>query len=1144
MRLMSIIGLVLIGALLPGLCLGTERNTVLPMTKVTGLDVVSDGKTPDNLVRQHGPAQPRARRDLLNLERAKPWSLPTNALADFPKTFEVAIFRFDFQYEETDDPNTTGRGMMNMGIIAPDDWDVYVDTAGHGIDPPPHNALYFHAHMKALRRYWETVSEGKITLNWTIFPGGFTAAHLDSTYFGDVFDSTAFHADSAGLFGTYQLLEPMSYYGGDPNGIISGLEKYFEDGITLVDQTDPNVEFGLYDHYIMFHAGADRQNDIGFPTTSSDLFTGYISYKDSILVDDGDKSVVDATLMPEYVSQDNRSTALNAVLAHEYGHQLGLVDLYRTDKFWSCLGDFALMDHNGFGTAIDFGQGWSTGRTFGAMPIYPCAWSRAYLGFVEVHDFRQGIDIEVVAAEVAREGIKVARVPISENEYYLIENRMMMTTVWDPESDTVGMRQDALTSVLQGVYHWQTKEYTPDYDFLIPGSGVLIYHVDEAVAAMNNSDGTCDMVNNFNDNRLQWVEGDPNPSRKFVTLIEADGVVDLSGYYQTYGEHRYGSARDMFRDDRNRNFTPNTNPAAIDHTYNNTHVRITGISRTLTDPGGIRQRTDSMITFDVETDGQIEGFPVRGGVPLRDQYFSPIVDDLNGDGGPEIIFASGSYVNVVTPTGRSFLHEVSACDPCSTYYDQVEAEFHAEFHPGQLHPLPLYFDAGPDSISANPVTGNFGDNVANKFLAVGISYGDSGQVQILMSSDLDNDGLADSVASFVTVGSPIAMTFGADLYVLTDSGEVYYKSSRDAPPKLVLDLDYEEYHGLMRVGAGIIVVGGNYIQSCASCLTYLHYIEDSTTTSDVSLKGDYSLGPITVDIDRQGPNEIVLCSPDGAIAVASFDHTATYPFVSGRIKETGFKFASNPVAGDIDDDGYPEILVGGVNTLYAFDRGLTIKPDYPQQISDRYTTDQVLVAPIVADLERGNRPEMIFSTPNGNIWSIGEDVSFGFPLSGGELGIGSPVFFNDSTGGHLGYLGLDGWFYLWRVDGDHERDYWTMYGADPTGSFAFDASKLGPIQDYSAAFAEEKFFNYPNPVRNGVTKIRYFLGQDVSDVKLTIYDLAGQVEDRLTGPTSGGLNHDVEWVCSDVVPGVYRCLIEIDFGGRTETAFTDIAVIR
>jgi len=37
-------------------------------------------------------------------------------------------------------------------------------------------------------------------------------------------------------------------------------------------------------------------------------------------------------MMPRDGGQDNRATALNAVMAHEFGHQLGLIDLLHTEN--------------------------------------------------------------------------------------------------------------------------------------------------------------------------------------------------------------------------------------------------------------------------------------------------------------------------------------------------------------------------------------------------------------------------------------------------------------------------------------------------------------------------------------------------------------------------------------------------------------------------------------------------------------------------------------------------------------------------------------------------------------------------------------------------------------------------------------------
>ena len=385
---------------------------------------------------------------------------------------------------------------------------------------------------------------------------------------------------------------------------------------------------------------------------------------DTLRVDNDSTTIWDALILPETANQDNRATAMNAVIAHELGHQLGLLDLYRTDYFITNLGDFALMDHNGFHTSVDFKFG--VGGVFGTIPVYPCAWSRAYLGFVDVVDFRAGTDIYIAAAEIATDATKIARIPISEHEYYLIENRQF-----------IGFDQ-YLTGVIQYPVDTLTREFTGEYDFLLPGSGLLIYHVDEGVAGLNYNWET-DSVVNFEDNKLQL-----DPSRRFLRLIEADGVVDMSGYYEK-GSRRFGSAEDMFRDDRKRSFTPNTNPPAIDNSGNNTHVRIEHIGRLR--PAGPGRRIDTVITFDLQTDGLVDGFPVRGGSPKF--HLSPIVDDINLDGINEIIFASGRNLLAVTLDGENFIHQVSQCEPCTTYYDTCYASVYDSIT-GHPHPLNLF----------------------------------------------------------------------------------------------------------------------------------------------------------------------------------------------------------------------------------------------------------------------------------------------------------------------------------------------------------------------------------------------------------------------------------------------------------------------
>jgi len=260
----------------------------------------------------------------------------------------------------------------------------------------------------------------------------------------------------------------------------------------------------------------------------------------------------------------------------------------------------------------------------------------------------------------------------------------------------------------------------------------------------------------------------------------------------------------------------------------------------------------------------------------------------------------------------------------------------------------------------------------------------------------------------------------------------------------------------------------------------------------------------------------------------------------------------NPVVGDVDLNGLPDIIIGGRNAVYAFNRDMTLKTGFPIEINDRYPDDIVTAAAVTADLRSGGISEMVFPTEVGNIYSFGPDKTYGFPLSAGEYGAGSCVYYVDSSSvdsivGRLGYIGADGWFYAWSVDPDTLHNYWPMNGHDPEGSFRFMNDRLQPALATAGLFPEERYYNYPNPVLDGSTTITYWLNDSPEDIAMTIYDLSGREvknfrDDELDRRVQD--ENEVVWNCGNVTPGVYRCLITVEFSGSTETSFTDIAVIR
>ena len=412
-----------------------------------------------------------SQKNLLGLTRKTRLSLPDMALSAYEaKTIKICAIRVQFQREyPDDDPLTTGDGNFDMRDVS-----TFISEEDHEIDMSPHNKTYFETHLRALNKYWNVVSNGRVELDYAVFP---TAE--DSVY---------------------TLSHRMGHYGSkDPR---HGLAEFFVESFEIAD-ADTAIDFAKYDAFIVFHAGADRQMDIGYPLTPSDLFTGFILLHPSSYVTVDDSVIISEGVMcPEAVSQDNRVIALNGVFAHEFGHQLGLVDLYDTRTFMTQVGDFSLMDNMGRGTAAEiyFGEAKSFHYVLDVLPVFPDAWSRAYLGFADVVEISNANNQEVWAAELETDMPQILKVPISDQEYFLIENRQFDSD----RDDSTNLRVDNLTGIILGPAPADADDpryLTRDYDFFLPGAGILIWHIDETRAYL---DYVGDGVNNFYDNTLQW----------------------------------------------------------------------------------------------------------------------------------------------------------------------------------------------------------------------------------------------------------------------------------------------------------------------------------------------------------------------------------------------------------------------------------------------------------------------------------------------------------------------------------------------------------------------------------------------------------------------------------------------------------------
>lgn len=1069
-------------------------------------------------------------RNLLGLDRDKPWRLPTQGLASAaePRTLKILVMRFDFV--EDDDPLTTGNGKFDFR-----DFYTFYEEEGHVIDPAPRNREFFEKHLEALDNYYQAVSESTLVLDYIVYP-------LES--------------DSV-----YHLPQTMTHYGERRPEF--GIAEMYIDCMTLVDTTEPEITFADYDSYFIFHAGSDRQDDVipaGYPgSTPNDLYAGFIVMGDPVYVDDSTYEVREALVMPETGSQDGRVVALNATIAHEFGHQLGLIDLYNTgtSPFITRVGDFALMDNMGRGTVVNLEM--PAGPVSDMFPVYLTAWSRSFLGFVEPTVLKQGISLELAAAGMYDAGLEVVKVPISEFEYYLIENRQV-----DIDGEETFPIADSATTVIMGpgkpvidpISGDTNLVLTGEYDVLMPGSGILIWHVNESIASdeiMIVSNFTINapigdypdsvitdttILTRYDANMMQVLV-----DRPFLELVEADGFQQFGRGYYVPGY--IGIQEDMYYLGNNTSLTPNSNPPSRTFAGANSDIYITDVSA-----------SDTIMTFTIGSDFTSSGFPCRVGYPAIP--FSPHATDLDGDGITELIIGNGDNLLVMDENGDEYW----SYEP-TPYYDTAYSSTGS-----RAFTLPVFANFDGDIITADIAVSDFGLGTGEQYIAAGVGN----MLYVFTTTD---DSPADGLPDYLF--DPVALPGGNQiLWMAFQDSILNALSARPVLPGGV-EIHLTTYNSL---GAradvfptivdnpllyGAVVLEDNFAVIAGDGITTrLFYISAAGDSTSLDLEGEFVQGPVAGDLDRDGTPEVVVATVDGFIKVVSIDTSTVTPSFSVMETDLYDVISVNPVLADLDNDGYPDIIVGGENRIYALDKNLVSLIDYPITIDRAYPAATIVSAPVVADINNDGRQDIVVTTSEGNCYAFGPDPLYGFPVSSGGVmsdsiltydgdgggdfvytgvfGVGSPVLFTKQNGGGVAFPGADGWIYSYDVRFDSARADWAMSGGDASGGYYFEDELAGSTPAANSDLPQERLFCYPNPSLDGITTLRYFIGDDAR-VTLNVYDLTGVLvyEDYYNGRAG---NNEEQLSLAFLPTGVYRCKVKADFNGASSAAFTDIAIVK
>jgi immune inhibitor A len=318
------------------------------------------------------------------------------------------------------------------------------------------------------------------------------------------------------IYGWYMAPNPSIYYAAANAGICSvcyprNARKLVEDALGLAE---PDIDFSRFD---------DDGSD-GVPASGDD--DGYV---DAVFVVHAGPSF-EETGNPNYilshqwttvepVDVDGVSVYVYAIEAepsnigtfcHEMGHILGLPDLYDMEYDSYALDVWSLMGSGGW---LDDGE----------TPSHLDAWCKTKLGFLEPVVPEENVDgIILDPIEGHPDVYRIWKNGQEGREYFLLENRQKV-----------------------------------GFDAFLPGSGLLIYHVDETMKNNNN----------------QW--------RYLVGLEQADGMFDLerrdspSWFGADAGDPFPGWAH-------NSEFTNFSVPNSFSNEGRDVEVRVTDISL----PGG------------------------------------------------------------------------------------------------------------------------------------------------------------------------------------------------------------------------------------------------------------------------------------------------------------------------------------------------------------------------------------------------------------------------------------------------------------------------------------------------------------------------------------------------------------------------------
>ncbi len=983
--------------------------------------------------------------------------------------YNVVVLRVEFQPDTT--RFSTGDGTFGGTL--------YSSGLQPSIDPLPHDAGYFEAHLAFLRDYLGRVSDGKTTLATHLLPGVVRVSGTMGAYSptGEDNDSDAQLSKLATLVAEAWSLADPSWAADLPALdaastafliLHAGVGRDVELVGTTLDKTPEDLPSLYFSEASLQRLSTRPMPQFGGLTVNHGIVVPRTETRQ------GYNSLAGADFLAEF--------SVNGLLAASFFNFLGVPDLFDTHTGESAIGPFGLMDGLGI-----FAYS-------GLFPPEPTGWTKYFLGWADPVEMTAGLPTSLDYVGNA-DSSPQARASISPAEYFLVENRHR-----DPEGDGVVLQvwNAGVTSEVRfengapGFNSSTTGEFpggvvvsVDHYDFALPGGkdeddvdligGALIWHVDERVISAGLA--------------LNRVNADEN--RRGLDLEEADSAQDIGNPTGGF----FGPSFDL--------------GSPFDFFYlGNPVVTITAA-----------------------------GAEVR----LYQNRFGPDTypSSAANDGGAGFVELSGFSVPGAT----------------------MSVSFRTLSQYG-LEPLATYdLDASPDLLSGHGLTRFVGTNGVLAF------SGETGEMRLFADGVLLASVSGLSSAEPAIAGNSIWSATSEGFLVTGGSGNTSGAGSFPPGAGARITTPVVAIPGRASVtpvvGAsgsqGDVLLVGNAATSTVipqpapvvglvrlNGTSLIAVLSDRAVWEDANREWTYPevdasrlLRP-QFGRDRRGVFGAV---PDrAAVHMLLPDGTTVTAAPDGVVGD----FSPRPTLADVDNDGLLDVLISDGASLWGITRTGAIANGFPIR-----TRNPIVGAPLAIEhADEADDITILAMASDGQIdayWAQPRLAQPGFPLSVGiGAGVGVAYSANEFSEPRNRVMGVsdEGNALVWGTPG-----FGALRGADALGdetnsSFVVTEPLTTTLLDTPNVLVPGEVYNWPNPVRDGVTYFRV-LPTVESRITVTILDVAGhQVGFLELESAPAEVPSELQWR-TESESGVYFARVRARAAdGRTEDQLVKVAIIR